>query len=108
MTAEMDLASLRALVSQKEREAEQNLVAAILAQVNGSDVPLLTIERALRAVIDQVAGADPAAKYVDPRNRKKTWTGRGRKPNWLRDIERAGGKKEDCKVVKFNEWNSEK
>ena len=24
-----------------------------------------------------------AAKYVNPDNRAETWTGRGRKPNWL-------------------------
>lgn len=28
-------------------------------------------------------GAASAAKYVNPDNRSETWTGRGRKPNWL-------------------------
>lgn len=28
-------------------------------------------------------GKGSAAKYVNPDNRSETWTGRGRKPNWL-------------------------
>lgn len=28
-------------------------------------------------------GKYTAAKYVNPENRSETWTGRGRKPNWL-------------------------
>lgn len=28
-------------------------------------------------------GKSTAAKYVNPDNRLETWTGRGRKPNWL-------------------------
>jgi DNA-binding protein H-NS len=28
-------------------------------------------------------GKGSAAKYVNPDNRAETWTGRGRKPNWL-------------------------
>jgi DNA-binding protein H-NS len=28
-------------------------------------------------------GKGSAAKYANPDNRTETWTGRGRKPNWL-------------------------
>lgn len=28
-------------------------------------------------------GKSSAVKYVNPDNRSETWTGRGRKPNWL-------------------------
>jgi DNA-binding protein H-NS len=28
-------------------------------------------------------GRPSAAKYVNPDNKSETWTGRGRKPNWL-------------------------
>lgn len=28
-------------------------------------------------------GKTSAAKYVNPDNKSETWTGRGRKPNWL-------------------------
>ena len=28
-------------------------------------------------------GKASAAKYVNPDNKSETWTGRGRKPNWL-------------------------
>lgn len=36
-----------------------------------------------------------AAKYVNPDNRSETWTGRGRKPNWLVAKLSKGAKLED-------------
>ncbi len=36
-----------------------------------------------------------AAKYVNPDNRSETWTGRGRKPNWLVAKLNKGSKLED-------------
>lgn len=36
-----------------------------------------------------------AAKYVNPDNRAETWTGRGRKPNWLVAKLTKGAKLED-------------
>ena len=39
-----------------------------------------------------------AAKYVNPDNRSQTWTGRGRKPNWLVAKLKRGAKQEDFAV----------
>jgi DNA-binding protein H-NS len=39
-----------------------------------------------------------AAKYANPDNRNETWTGRGRKPNWLVAKLAKGGRIEDYKV----------
>lgn len=36
-----------------------------------------------------------AAKYANPENRSETWTGRGRKPNWLVARLAKGAKLED-------------
>lgn len=38
-----------------------------------------------------------AAKYRDPVS-GKTWTGRGRRPAWVVDLEAAGKKLDDCKI----------
>jgi len=39
-----------------------------------------------------------AAKYANPDNRAETWTGRGRKPNWLVDKLKKGGQTEDYAI----------
>lgn len=39
--------------------------------------------------------ASSAAKYANPDNRSETWTGRGRKPNWLVSRLAKGAKVED-------------
>jgi DNA-binding protein H-NS len=38
-----------------------------------------------------------AAKYRDPVS-GKTWTGRGRRPGWVLDLEAVGKTLEDCRV----------
>lgn len=39
-----------------------------------------------------------AAKYANPENRSETWTGRGRKPNWLVARLKKGAKVEDFAI----------
>jgi DNA-binding protein H-NS len=38
------------------------------------------------------------AKYANPENRTDTWTGRGRKPNWLVERLRKGAKLADFEI----------
>ena len=38
------------------------------------------------------------AKYANPENRSETWTGRGRKPNWLVDRLKKGAKMPDFEI----------
>lgn len=39
-----------------------------------------------------------APKYRDPENQFNVWSGRGRKPSWIRKFLAAGGDLEDVKV----------
>lgn len=39
-----------------------------------------------------------APKYANPANPEQTWTGRGRKPGWVSDLEAAGNSLEDAKI----------
>lgn len=43
-------------------------------------------------------GKAVAAKYINPDNRSETWTGRGRKPNWLVAKLGKGAKMDDFAV----------
>ena len=44
------------------------------------------------------AGKTSVAKYANPANRAETWTGRGRKPNWLVAKLKKGGKIENFAI----------
>jgi DNA-binding protein H-NS len=44
------------------------------------------------------ARASAAAAYRDPVS-GKTWSGRGRRPGWVADLEKAGKKLEDCRIA---------
>ncbi|WP_298436608.1 H-NS histone family protein [uncultured Jannaschia sp.] len=43
-------------------------------------------------------GAKAPAKYRHPENASKTWSGRGRQPQWFKDHIDGGGKAEDLSV----------
>lgn len=43
-------------------------------------------------------GSVSAAKYANPDNRAETWTGRGRKPNWLVEKLKKGASLEDFAI----------
>lgn len=43
-------------------------------------------------------GKSSAPKYVNPDNRSETWTGRGRKPNWLVNKIGKGAKMEEFAI----------
>lgn len=65
----------KAIGTARERErAEVKQAMAALAEKRGFSVSEL---------FGRGRGKTSAAKYVNPDNRSETWTGRGRKPNWL-------------------------
>jgi DNA-binding protein H-NS len=66
----------KAIAGARERErAEVKHAMAQLAEKRGFSVAELFGGRG--------RGKVSAAKYANPDNRSETWTGRGRKPNWL-------------------------
>ena len=81
----------RAISTAKERErADLKQKIATLAENAGFSVGELFGGRG------RSRGA--AAKYINPDNRSETWTGRGRKPNWLVAKLSKGAKMDDFAV----------
>jgi len=73
---ELEAKVQKAIASARERErAEVKHALAQLAEKRGFSVSELFGARG--------RGKSSAAKYVNPDNKSETWTGRGRKPNWL-------------------------
>ena len=87
---DLDVRLQKALSSAKDRErSEVRSKIAALAENSGYSVDeLFTGARRGR-------GKSTVAKFVNPDNRNETWTGRGRKPNWLVAKLNKGAKLED-------------
>ena len=81
---EKDVAS--AIVERKQQEkAELKQKIAALAEQSGFDVgELFGARRGKKGPV--------AVKYRNPKNPDETWTGRGRKPNWLSAALKRGQK----------------
>lgn len=54
--------------------------------------------------LDELLGGSPkkgsksAPKYANPNDKSQTWTGKGRKPNWVNDALAAGKSLEDLAI----------
>ena len=72
---ELEAKVQKAISSARDRErADVKQALAVMAEKRGFSVSELFGGRGRKS---------SAAKYVNPDNRSETWTGRGRKPNWL-------------------------
>jgi len=81
----------RAIVAAKERErSELKAKVAALAEDAG-----FSISELFGATRGGRAKGTAGAKFINPDNRSETWTGRGRKPNWLVAKLGKGAKLED-------------
>ena len=76
---ELDLRVQKALVTAKERErAALKLKIEQMAADSG-----FTMSELFGSGRGAPKGRTVAPKYANPENPSETWTGRGRKPNWL-------------------------
>lgn len=95
-----DLNDLEAKVAKAKANARNRAKAdvkakidQILASTGFTIADLYPVARAGRG-----RGAGKAAKFINPDNRAETWTGRGRKPNWLVAKLSKGAKLQDFAV----------
>ncbi|WP_299749941.1 H-NS histone family protein [uncultured Tateyamaria sp.] len=76
----------------KAREMRAALAAAEKAAAEfGFSLSELTSQRTGKA-------AKSPPKYAHPKNPGKTWTGKGRQPNWVKEYLRAGKPLEDLAI----------
>ena len=74
--------------------AKVDLKAKIDRLVSGSDFTVAE----LYGFTTKRGRSKSAAKYVNPDDRNQTWTGRGRRPNWLVARLKKGAKQEDFAI----------
>jgi DNA-binding protein H-NS len=80
--------------SQAQNEVKADLKAKIDRLVSGSDFTIAE----LYGFKTKRGKSKSAAKYVNPDDRSQTWTGWGRKPNWLVARLKKGAKQEDFAI----------
>lgn len=87
----------KAIAAARDRErAELKRKVADLAETHGFSVSeLFGAPRGRGAAKGKSVGV---AKYANPENKADTWTGRGRKPNWLVERLRKGAKLADFAI----------
>ncbi|MBY0226271.1 MAG: H-NS histone family protein [Hyphomicrobium sp.] len=80
--------------SQAQENAKADLKAKIDRLIAGSDFTVAE----LYGFATKRGRSKSAAKYANPDDRSQTWTGRGRKPNWLIARLKKGAKLEDFAI----------
>jgi len=80
--------------SQARDNARADLKAKIDRLVNGSGITVAE----LYGFTTRRGKSKSSAKYVNPDNHSQTWTGRGRRPNWLVARLKKGAKQEDFAI----------
>jgi DNA-binding protein H-NS len=80
--------------SQARDNAKADLKAKIDRLVDGSDFTVAE----LYGFTTKRGRSKSAAKYANPDDLSQTWTGRGRKPNWLVARLKKGAKVEDFEI----------
>lgn len=102
MTQFVDMPYEQLLLQKKEIEsAIVRRRAAELAELRQQIVRLIesrgfSVSEVLNPALSKAKKAD--VRYRHPDNPELTWTGRGKRPNWLRQFEEAGGAIETCRV----------
>lgn len=94
-------ARLEDMVEVKRQEAEEK-IRAIAEKVGMSPEDILGLRA--KPAGKKTAGrtSKSPAKYKDP-DSDKTWSGKGRLPNWMEVHVKAGGKKEDFEIKSDDE-----
>lgn len=61
-------------------------------------IDLLGIEKEVRIEIKK--RTCQTCEYVNPNNQWQSWTGKGRKPNWIKAWEQEGNDINDLKIIR--------
>jgi DNA-binding protein H-NS len=92
------LSDLEGRIAKAKSQARDNARADLKAKIDrllaGSDFTIAE----LYGFTTKRGRSKSAAKYANPDDRNQTWTGRGRKPNWLVARLKRGAKLEDFSI----------
>ncbi|MBI1417699.1 MAG: H-NS histone family protein [Limimaricola sp.] len=88
-TLRVDIDKALVRVAQREREMARK-AAEEAAAAHGFSLAELTGASGRGRAKSASSGAKNPARYRNPANPAETWSGRGRKPGWIKDAEAKG------------------
>lgn len=112
------LSDFKSLKAQMEKKADARVTEIIeelkilsevkkqsIAEMLGIDVQEKSKRSYTRGGANTNAGK-PEPKYQNPENHSQTWSGRGARPNWIKDCLKSGKTLDDLKITTegLNEW----
>ena len=98
--AQMDTQELKEHFAQMEqelhrREMEDRIHKARDLEKQAQAMGFVSLAEAARTLSGLSSSDRPRTVYVNPEDGSQTWSGRGRKPKWVHEFLRTGGKVED-------------
>lgn len=94
-TAELKKSMLQLEQELRRREKEERLAKARELEKTAQAMGFVSLSEAARELSGLPDADRTRAIYVNPEDSTQIWTGRGRKPNWVHEYLRSGGKIED-------------
>ncbi len=87
------MASIQKQINEQKAAGKREALADILSKMNEFGITIHEIQRRIVPVKAK------AAKTVKYRLEDKTWSGKGKKPKWVKNIEERGGRLDDYLVA---------
>jgi DNA-binding protein H-NS len=96
----MEVVNLEALSNSELAELSKQVAEEVKkrerAEMGEAREKIMAIAKSVGLPVAAIIGAHPtkgikvAARYRNPENPNETWTGRGRRPNWVHALDAAG------------------
>jgi DNA-binding protein H-NS len=86
-------AAIQKQINKLKIAGKQEAIDDILSRMSEFGISIIEIQR------ETVPAKPKAAKILKYRLEDKTWSGKGKKPKWVKDIEERGGSVEDYRIA---------
>jgi len=90
------ITNAQGLVNQYEQDKKRDVIKEI--QALAASVNLNVEVKDGEKTSKSASTSKGVAKYRNPEDPKQTWTGRGKRPGWLKDAINSGKKLEDLRI----------
>ncbi|MBH0310885.1 H-NS histone family protein [Alcaligenes faecalis] len=91
-----EITRLKRRAEQLKRQKSKKTISDIVRTMRDNDINLEEVSQALLQPREKARSAS-VIKYQHPDG--STWTGRGRPPLWITDLEAAGGSREQYRIT---------
>ncbi|MCF8383759.1 MAG: H-NS histone family protein [Chlorobium sp.] len=87
------VAAIQKQINEQKAASKREVIADIISRMNESGISINDIQRKIAPVKAK------RPKIIKYRLEDKTWSGKGKKPKWVKDIEERGGSVDDYRIA---------